>query len=84
MLFVTAGALGAACGSSPPPLPPSAPVSDRSPALLCEPVPKRGDVGGELDQTVIEAVRTWRYEPVAIEGKPINAFYVIQVKIVQQ
>jgi protein TonB len=113
-------------------------VSDRSPALLCEQVPKRGDVvefdesrmrrpkvlrarpplltesirsqglqglvisrciiktegtledccilksGGELDQTVIEAVRTWRYEPVAIEGKPIDAFYAIQVKIVQQ
>jgi TonB family protein len=40
--------------------------------------------GGELDQTVIEAVRTWRYEPVAIDGKPVKAFYVIQVKIVQQ
>jgi TonB family protein len=113
-------------------------VSDRSPARLCEQVPKRADVvefdesrmrrpkvlrarpplltesirsqglegliinrcivntdgvledcciaksGGELDQVVIEAVRTWRYEPAAIEGKPLSTFYMIQVKIRQQ
>jgi TonB family protein len=40
--------------------------------------------GGELDQPVIDAVRTWRYEPAAIEGKPVKTFYVIQVKIVQK
>jgi TonB family protein len=135
MLFVVAGGLGAACGSTPPPRQVS--VSDRSPAQLClEGPPKRADTvqvnqsmhrpklvrqqppvltesirsqrlegliatrciintegiledccivksGGELDQPVIEAVRTWRYEPVTIEGKPLNVFYIILIKIKQ-
>jgi hypothetical protein len=36
-----------------------------------------------LNGVVLEAVRTWRYEPVTVDGRPVDIAYVVQVKIVQ-
>jgi TonB family protein len=35
-----------------------------------------------LNKPFYEAVRTWRYEPVVLNGQPINVAYVIQVKFI--
>jgi TonB family protein len=35
-----------------------------------------------LNRPFFDAVRTWRYEPVVLNGEPINVAYVIQVKVI--
>jgi hypothetical protein len=36
-----------------------------------------------LNGMVLEAVRTWRYEPATVDGRPVEVLYIVPVKIVQ-
>lgn len=32
-----------------------------------------------LDQAAIEAVRTWRFNPATMDGKPIDEWYIVPI-----